>query len=181
MPPLQGLLLHVAGKTFAFRANIELTFGVRTGYILDGSGSTWTAIASSILGEDNPFGDFGFRQGIYLDLGGGEHMFEMEAEGFAGSDLAFGGVAGEDVLTQASVLDNAIAETQIDSFSPATIEFGEYSATGRFAPLSVVIESPRSTVDYQNSPSTFDVNMIFLEAASFDEGVFMDALKLSGR
>lgn len=177
--PLQGLILHVGGKQFVFRASVELTVGVRTGYILDGSGSTWTAIASTILGENSPFGDFGFRQGIFLDLGGGEHIIQMEAQGFEGSDLAFGGVAGADPLTQAGVLENAVVETQIDSFSPATIEFGEYSANGRFKPLSVVIEDPRITRD-SRSAATFDVNMTFLEAASFDDAAFMDALSMTG-
>lgn len=177
--PLDGLILSIGGQTFTFKS-CEVTSGVRTGYILDGSGSTWTAIFSDILGESNLFGeDFGFRQGIYLDLGGGEHIVELEATGWEGSNLPFGGVGGQDPSTQMNVLENVLVETQIDSVSPATIEFGEYSSGGMFSPLNVVVEGPRITRS-QRSPSTFDIEMVFIETASFESGVFADALRMTG-
>lgn len=178
MPPLQGVILQAGGNTFSFRGDLEVNVGVRTGYILDGSGSTWTALFSEFL-NDIPGFDVGLRQGIFLDLGGGEHIIEVEAKAWTGSDLAFGGAAGADPVTQMGVLENTLVETQIDSFSPATIEVGEFSSQGRYSPLSVVIEGPRishSTVE----PSTIDVNFVAIETATFDSDTFMDALSLTG-
>lgn len=178
MPPLQGAILRAGGKTFALRAEGEISTGVRTGFILDGSGSTWTSVFSELL-NSFPGVDVGLREGIHLDLGGGESMVEIEAESWRGSDLPWGGVSGADPLTQMDVLKKTLRDTQIHSFNPATLEYGEFSGPGRYAPLSVVVESPRVTHN-TDEPGTIDVSMICLETATFDEDAWLDALALTG-
>lgn len=178
MAPLNGLILQTGGKTFAMKGNLEISAGVRTGFILDGSGSTWTALFSDWL-NDIPGFDVGMRQGIFLDLGGGEHIVEVEATGWTGSDLAWGGVSGADPITQLNVLEKTLVSTQIDSFSPATIEFGEFSSQGMYSPLNVVVEGPRMTHSTQKVGSV-DVTMVFIETATFDTGAFLDALARTG-
>ena len=178
MPPLQGAILEAGGKRFALSAEAEITAGVRTGFILDGSGSTWTSLFSQIL-NSFPNVDVGMREGIHLDLGGGESMVEIEASGWLGSDLDWGGVAGEDPLTQMGVLQQTLRDTQIDSFRPATLEYGEFSVPGRYSPISVVVESPRVTYDTEQ-PGMIDVSFVALETASFEDSAFADAVTRVG-
>ncbi|WP_273835113.1 hypothetical protein [Halococcus sp. PRR34] len=178
MAPLQGVILEAGGKRFAMKAEAEITSGVRTGFILDGSGSTWTSIFSSIL-NSFPGVDVGMREGIHLDLGGGESMVEIEAQSFMGSDMAWGGVSGASPLTQMSVLQQTLRDTQIDSFRPATLEWGEFSGPGQFSPMNVVVESPRITYN-TDTPGIIDVSMIALETATFDADAFADAVTRVG-
>lgn len=177
MAPLQGVILRAGGKTFALRGEAEITAGIRTGFILDGSGSTWTSYFSEIL-NSFPGVDVGLREGIHLDLGGGESMVEVEATGWMGSDLSWGGAAGAEPLTQMSVLQKTLRDTQIDSFRPATLEWGEFSAPGQHSPLNVVVESPRVTYDAER-PGIIDVSFIALETASFDND-FIDSVTRVG-
>lgn len=177
---LNGAILHVGGSSYALHGNLEISAGVRTGYILDGSGSTFTAIFKSLIESGNSlFSGADQRKGIYLDLGGGEHVVEIEFKGWEGSDLAFGGATGEDPITQVNELEHALVTTQIDSFRPAQLEYGEWSSSGKYNPIDVAVEGPRFTHSAEN-PSTFTGEMVCISVATFDSGVYGDALSLLG-
>lgn len=176
--PLNGAILHVGGQSFEMSGNVEITGGVRTGYILDGSGSTFTAVFQSLIESGNSiFGGMDQRKGIYLDLGGGERIVEIEFQGWQGSDTLWAGAAGENPITQMNILERALVSTQIDSFRPATLEYGEFSSSGRFSPVEVAIEGPRLTKTYE-SPSTFNGTMVCIAVATFDDETYADALSL---
>jgi hypothetical protein len=77
------------------------------------------------------------------------------------------------------VFQRTLRSTQIDSFRPATLEYGEFSGPGRYSPLSVVIESPRVTYS-TDKPGTIDVTFVALETASFEGSAFADAVTRVG-
>lgn len=177
---LQGAILTVDGDSFAMHGNISLSAGIRTGYILEGTGDTWTAIWKSLVEATDLPVDWEFREGIYLDLGGGAHVVEIEFKGWKGSNLAWGdGYSDADPITQLNVLEQKLVETQIDSFRPAILEYGEYSPSGMFEPLEVAVEGPRFTHS-ADDPSTFTGEMVCIAVAAINSEVFGDALKMLG-
>ena len=177
--PLNGAILHIGGQSFELSYNAEITANVRTGYILDGSGDTFTSIFQSLAESSGLFEEWSLREGIYLDLGGGERVVEIEFENWSGSDILWGDAAGESAMTQMDVLHNALVTTQIDSFRPATLEYGEFSRNGRYDPMDCAIESPAVNYDVER-PSSVTGNITAIAVATFDEGVYGDALSLLG-
>lgn len=177
---LNGAILHVGGRAYAMHGGISISAGVRTGYILDGSGSTFTAIFQSLIESGNSlFSGIDQRKGIYLDLGGGEHIVEIEFQGWEGSDLAWGNSTGAAPITQVNELERQLVTTQVDSFRPATLEYGEWSSSGQYSPISVAVESPRFEHS-ADSPSTFTGEMVCISVATFDSETYGDALSMLG-
>ena len=167
---------------FEFTSNVSVTPQIRTGFLLGGAGSSINSVLSGLYEEatgEQLQGD-GKRQGFYLDLGAGEHAFEVRVDQYAPGDTdQWGATAdtgvqdgtsatGGDAYRQAFVFDRYVTLSTPDSVTPATLHVGEYAANGAYAPLDVVIESPQLTVDTEN-PGTLTGSMTFLEAASFDD------------
>lgn len=70
----------------------------------------------------------------------------------------------EDAVQLAQEIGHQLSYTEIDSRSPAILEFGEYSTAGRYSPMSVTIdelESPNDIGERQSSVRiTFDCREI---------------------
>ena len=141
--------LTIGGETFEFEKNISITTGVRTGFLVGGSGSTLTSVVTSFLDDGNPFNGSGEqRAGLFLDLGGGVRTVQIESQTFMGNDDQFGGEGGADEWAQADELMHAIETTQIDSRGTATLEYGKYG--DEYPAMSVIIEEPTVTLDTEN-------------------------------
>ena len=143
---------------FELYGNLELTVGVRTGYLVGGqTGSTANAIISDIVGQQEAN-----RRPFYLDLGGGARTVEARFRGWEGAEDDDGNpvqwgntgnagsptkadATGADPLTQIDVLMRYLTEAEIDSRNPATLEYGEYSTSGLYSPLDVAVEGPQFT------------------------------------
>lgn len=149
MAPLQKAILtiesEIGGGTitgeFHMEGDIEITAGIRTGYLLGGTGSQ---VVGFLSGEASEF-RFGF---------GGPQFWEINFRGWEGSDLKWGDsgsggtptdATGEDPLSQMDVLMEYMAKSNMDSGQPATLEYGEYSDQGRFSPQTVSPEQPQMT------------------------------------
>lgn len=127
--------------------NVEITTGIRTGYVVGGRGSTVNAIYSDYLGDGQSA-----RQGLYFDLGGGADFIQLKFSQWKGSDDQWGNdstagltqasATGQDPISQIDVLKKYLTVGQIDSRNPATLEYGEYSSSGVYSPKEVAIESP---------------------------------------
>ena len=185
---------------FEMSHDLRVAFNTRTGFILGGSGSTLIDIMTDLY--EDVTGDTwegqGRRQGFYLDLGGGEHVVEVECQVSAGSDNQWGTGDGDPVtdatgahpMEQIQLLDNVLQAAEIDS-RPApgdgsypeghrgTLSIGRYSADGPYAPLAVAPEEPQTNFDSEQESATATVDISFVDI--FTLGDSTDAAKEDAR
>lgn len=162
---------------------------IRTGYILAGFGSQgygiFTSLADLLTGGGTPK-----RKGVHLDLGGGQHAFEITFQGWegakdtAGNNLQWGSSATEDAVTENGVVVSATGQDpitqmqcfmnylrvgQTDSRRPARFTWGEYSSGGLIPNsnadnhLEVAIESPRLGQAARSPQGSFDGSLTLVE------------------
>lgn len=177
MTPLQKAILTIESEIngssvtgeFHLKGDVEITGGIRTGYLIGGKGSQ---AIGALTGEASEF-HFGF---------GGPQFWEVSWKSWEGSTLQWGDsgsggtdtdATGEDPLTQMDVLLEYMANSNLDSGQPATWAYGEYSSGGRYSPQLVVPESPKITRAADDG-SWMDGNMTLLSTKPGDE--IVDAL-----
>lgn len=146
--------LEIGPGTFEMAGNLTVTPSIRTGYLVEGQGSTIWSWASEATGGDDK------RAGVYLEAGGGAHIVEIEFDGWKGSqdsagnplqwgDTGNGGTeldaTGERALAQIQCLTEYLNRYNISSLNRATLSFGERSPSGKYDPLKVAIEGPTMT------------------------------------
>ena len=167
-------------------SNGRLEHVTRTGFVLDGVGSTLIDTLSDVFGEftDADISGEGARAGVYTDLGGGQHVIRLETELTTGASYQWGDgsgtrwdATGEDVRTQMQLFDRVMQLVEIDSRPghKATLSVGEYSTGGDWDELRVVVEQPEEVIDYERESSTGTFSATFIEAYPIDKAV--DALK----
>ncbi|SIR99662.1 hypothetical protein SAMN05421858_5050 [Haladaptatus litoreus] len=173
---LHKAVLTIGGKEFHLEKNISISTGVRTGFLVGGSGSTLMSVVTSFLDDGNPLNASGEqRSGMFIDLGGGVRMVQIEAHSYEGNANPFGGSGGADPWTQADELVHAIETTQIDSRGTATLEYGEYSSGGKYGPIPVVIEEPTVQLDAERGQIA-EFSLTCLKAADLTDIDFSDAI-----
>lgn len=174
---------------FVIKSNVTIAMETRTGRI-GGSGrlSRVNAVVTDYLDSqtDQSFAGDGKRQQFRLDLGSGEHVIEVNFQGFEGSshqwgDTGDGGTSadatGEHVNRQMELVDRYLQMCEIDSRPghTATLEVGNYSTDGYYEPLVVAPEQPRVEFDATEQSSTFDGSLTFVEIASLSNPFDADA------
>lgn len=140
--------LTIGGDEFHLKKNIEITTGVRTGFLVGGSGSTANHVFHDLVDDEdflNNSTSEGMRAGVHIDEGGGVRMVQIEFQTYEGNSDQFGNATGEDVFTQADELIHTIETTEIDSRFPATLEYSTYE-DGHRGPIDVVFEEPMMTL-----------------------------------
>lgn len=166
----------------AAEGRYSLTESIRTGYLIDSGFDNVVSIYNQLTENDAPL-----RQGVHLDLGGGEHAVELEFENPGESTTPDGTVAqwGSSVDTadgpnphtatgaakeqQMAVLMNYLRKGRTDSFTPATLQFGEIHPGGFLEDsLDVAIEQPNTTLT-NDSPSRFDVAITFVATSDIKQ------------
>lgn len=172
---------------FHLVGNLEIAESMRTGYLVSGRGSTVNAVTSSLLADGEAK-----RKGFYLDLGGGQHAFEIQFTGWRGatyedadgnrvnaqwgntgdtSEVTVGDATGAEPLTQVQILMNYLRKGEIDSRNPATLQVGQYNPDGVLEDaVDVVVEGPRASHAARDH-STFDGTMTLIEAESLQNNV----------
>jgi len=128
--------------------DVEVAPSLRTGYLIGGRGSTVNNIISQFAGQGESK-----RKGFFYEAGGGAHTVELNVTQWEGSTDTWGdpdkpvgskaNATGEKAISQVDVLMQYLITANIDSTSPATLEYGEYSQQGRYSPLDVVVEGPQ--------------------------------------
>jgi len=173
---------------FEMAGNLMVRPRVRTGFLLNGRGSTVNSIISSSLDD----GKLSFldgpertskRRGFYLDLGGGQMTWDIEFRGWDGARDADGvplqwgndaepgrtmaSATGQGPQTQMDVLMRYIASGTADSRDPAILEVGEYSEAGLYEPQQVALEGPAATRRSETSDG-YDGTMTCIAVADLD-------------
>lgn len=160
----------VESGVFELAGDVSIDLGVRTNFVVNGLGATINSIFSETVGDGESK-----RQGLWIDLGGGVEEYTISFNGWEGSSRQWGDgtsnaaadATGEDPMTQVSVLQKYLIVGEFDSRGAATLEWGEFSSSGEYSPIDVVIEDPSLSVDFSEgeSRSTFDGSITCLSAA----------------
>lgn len=161
--------------TFVFPSDIVVEFEVRTEEFFQSEG-TLSAMASVVLDliddeTDAELGE-GIRQELSFDAGAGIHAITLDFSGYTGSTHRWGATGdggsqidatGEDLHAQMAVFDRFLNAARIDSTNPAILEVGEYSESGRYAPLRVVPENPQVRFDSTEESSVYEGSVTWVE------------------
>ena len=166
---------------FTMVGNLEIQEVVDPQPILDNAAGNISSVIESILNA----GEAG-RRGVFVDLGAGAHVFEINFIGWEGAEidgtsvqwgntgdsgiLTEADATGADATTQMQVFHRYLLAGTFDSFSPARLYVGEY-ADGTYgspgiysdhAPLKVMIQTNRGVRTSEN-PKTFDGSIQLIE------------------
>ena len=163
---------------FMMQSNASWSEQVEIGYILGGAGSQVNAVFQNLTGGSE------LRKGVFVDIGGGSHIMEIQFTGWTGavdedgnnlqwgntgndSTLTVSDATGAEPLEQIAVLNRYLLKSLHGSFKPATLYAGEYADgtygdNGIFDPMKVAIQSPRQT-HQAGDYSTYDGSMTCVE------------------
>jgi len=176
---------------FILAGNLNIAPSFRTGFIIGGRGSLINNVIQQVSGDGN--GEKG--QGIFIDLGDGAHVIEVEFRGWKGAqvpsgydadgkptgfepaqwgntgdetELTYADATGAHPQTQVNVLEQYLRNLRIDSSQTATLQYGEFSTDGMYGPLDVVLEGPQMTRASEDA-SSFDGSLTLIEAAAIED------------
>lgn len=164
--------------TFVLDGNIDISPFIRTGDLIGPTGSSVGAIVDLATGDDQNRG--GFR----LDAGGGALGVEVSFVSWEGSSNQWGNTGlgssagdatGDGVFRQLSVFIRYLDRGTFDSLGAATLEWGEYSASGDYAAMSVAPEEPRLTFNAEEETSTVDGSVTLISTRSISQAAVSEA------
>jgi len=174
--------------TFEFIGDLTITISQSKNYVIETAG-TASQVSAAIGEYFDTGGSVGLgdtkRKTFAVDAGGGAHQVEIDAVAWSGSPGQWGATGDDSQVTavdatgapadrQLFVLDRALSVATVDSRTPATLEVGEYSQDGLYAPLDVLVEQPSGVFNPEQSTSTIDESLVCVE--TLDLGTAVDAL-----
>lgn len=173
---------------FEFIGDLTITVKQTRSYLIETAGTA--SQVSAVIGEyfdSSPSVDAGEtkRKTFAVDAGGGAHQVEIDARAWSGSDGQWGNTGddsqvtatdstGADADRQLFTLDRYLSVATVDSRTPATLEVGEYSESGLYGPLDVLVEQPSGVFNPEQSTSTIDESLVCTETINLGNAV--DAL-----
>jgi len=129
---------------FEMYGDVEVTEGVLFNFPVGGRGSALFGVAQKIVDGNNAQ-----RAGFTIDVGGGQHLFEISFRGWEGAkdrdgnDLQWGddsspgltttSATGQHPTSQVNVFMHYLTIGTYDSAGPARLTFGEYSSGGVYS------------------------------------------------
>lgn len=173
--------------TFEMVGNATVGEEVQVDYQLGGAGDTVNSIVQEYL-----FDKQHRRRGVFLDLGAGSHIFEIDFNGWEGAvdqdgnPLKWGDgsgslpadATGEDPLTQMQIFNQYLRTGTTDSLNPATLKIGQYHPDGALDDkLDVAVQGPKH-VHAAEDYSTFDGTVTCVEVERLD--IAIDVLERLG-
>jgi hypothetical protein len=156
------------GQVFRATQNTEITVSRNSSYLFNG-GRSALALFERFVGDGGADGVAdGLDQSVYLGTGAASKTIRLRFTQSVGSGESWGtATAAGSAVTKRDALVRAV-ETQTISSEPgqtATLEWGEYSSGGKYAPKNVVIGDMDLPVDATDEASSFTGTIECLEAA----------------
>jgi hypothetical protein len=177
-----GFLLTLPnGDQFEATTNIDSTLRTESQFVFNGLGNSLALFEQFVAQDNGAAGSAdGLKQSMFLGSGAGSHAFQFDFESYEGEPgTTWGGVAdGASMETRRDTLDHALNTVRIDSDNTATLATGEYSSSGKYDPVDVVVQEADLSVNYQQETSVMNGRITFLEA--FDVGDVNTATDLTG-
>ena len=175
---------------FVMDANLRLGHQQRTGYLIEGGSNVidvLTDLLEDVAGTEQP--SDGKGQQFLIDLGGGEHVTEIEGQISKDSSNRWGTGDGHAVWDQTGakphkqiqLLDRVLQLAEIDSRGApadsydypdghaAQLSIGMYGE--EFPAMNVAPEQPEVSFDAEQESSTATVSMACVELASLGTAV----------
>jgi hypothetical protein len=152
------------GAAFEASVNITSQIAQEPVYLFEGGRN-----ATALFGEASNSDQSG---AVYAGTGATIRTFEIQFAQYEGSTDEWGPLdtAQEHAMeTYRDVFDDALEQVQITSQDPATLEQGEYSASGRLHPVTVVVLNSELTVDYTQETSLMTGTLRLGDAADLRE------------
>lgn len=176
---------------FKLVGDVQVAEQVQIDYVASNKGQKINAIlrgTDQLTEEDLPTADR--RQGIWIDVGAGSHIYEIQFTGWEGAvdgndnpvqwgntgnpdNLTKADATGSDVMNQIQIFNRYLLRGTTDSVNPATFHVGQYRPGGLYEPLEVAIQGPKHVRNSQ-SPQTFDGTFTVVALESVED--FKDAL-----
>lgn len=169
---------------FHLVGDVSISQEVQKDFIFDNTASGLVSLVADLEGFE-----LESRKGLYLDIGAGAHVHEIEFRGWEGATdgngdaVPWGDGSGtfpadatqDDPLRQLQCFNRYLQLSTTDSFNPATLHVGEYSDGthgdgGAFDPLNVAVQGPRNTRTAEDY-STFDGTFTAIEVLTLDQAI----------
>jgi hypothetical protein len=161
-----GFLLTLPdGTEFASKTEVETTLEQDIQYIFNGFRESLSLIENYITDDRGGPGE-GMGQAVTLGSGARIQRITVEFEHNIDSSEPWGSTsAGESAVTKRDALNRSLETLVIDSGSPATLAWGEYSDTGQYAPKAVALTNSRLPSGLGQGASSFRGTLEFVEVA----------------
>lgn len=165
-------LTFPGGATFVAKSDIEVSHQTETQWLFSGFDTT-TAAFQNWFDSGGKSGRASSKMSTVREgIGAGVHRISIRFVQFEGSDESWGDADPEDsARTKLETLNRAITEDSPTSSNPATYQGGEYSASGKYAPIDVVIETADLPYDVGENASSFSGTLTLLDAVDLRENV----------
>lgn len=178
---------------FVLAGDLEISMNFRTGYVIGGRGAAINSVIQQYAGD----GEAENGQGFFVDLGSGAHVIEINFRGWKGAEVpasydsndkpdswepaqwgntgdasskTYADTTGAHPLSQINCLEQYLRHLKIDSASPASLQYGEFSPSGLYEDsLDVVLEGPQFTRTSDQPTPTFDGTLTMIEAAAIQD------------
>jgi len=152
------------GTTFVGTKNISVTESQQPFWLFDGAKRLRTLGEAAGLVESD-------TSQAFVGSGSRVRTFTVEFVQFEGSTDSWGDAASsDDVLVKLNEFGNELANADVDSTNPATLEYGEYTSGGTHSALTVVPGEVTLPAEFgvEQSATTARPTIQWLDAADLD-------------
>lgn len=157
-----------SGETFVSTTEVETTLDQDVQFLFDGANQILALFEQYIQNGPGGPGD-GLGESAFLGSGARVQRITVEFERNIDSSESWGeSSAGDPAVSQRDTLNRALETVSLDSTKTATLAWGEYSETGKYAPKDVVLEQSTLPSGLEQGASSFRGTLDFLEAADFE-------------
>jgi hypothetical protein len=166
------------GAVFEFPYDVQVSYGVQAQFQAQSNVAATAFQQLFDSGGQDGRGD-SLKQGAFLSIGSGVHTVEIRFNQFTGSGAQFGGADPDaTAITKLQTLNRALTTQRIDSTNPAEFAHEEYSASGQYDPIPVVVNEYDLTQDRAEQTSTISGTMTLIESTDLGEAI--DAVNRTG-
>jgi len=156
--------------TFVGRGNIVVNYQLTNDYLLNPGGAVAASFNAFVKNGGQGKAD-GYGQNPYLapiPL----HRIEVRFDTWEGDTAQWGDANSDDSrLVKLQTLDYELNHRLVSSRNLAIFEHGEYSSSGKYNPLPVVVKDSNLTADTTEGPSRGQANITLLEAMDAQESI----------
>lgn len=170
---LTGFKLTLPDSTvFRVSSEVSVSHGTQALFLVDGRQQFVTAIEQFFNNGGQPNKGDSLMQGIFAGVGAGIHTITVTFTQFEGSADNWGSAAsGDGPVKKMQTLNREITTQNIGSQSPADLEVGEYSSSGTYDPIPVVISESDLTFEPAEQSSGFTGTLTFIEATDVTDAI----------
>lgn len=173
--PLSGVRFELPdGRVYRMTSNVETTMEQTWQWLFNGGQQAlalYEQFASDNGGQSGRAD--GLKQSAAIGAGAGRHVIQVQSIQYTDSGDEWGDTSPSDAaITKRDELNQALNTVRISSDNVALLEAGEYSASGEYDPLPVVVlQSSLGVSATDDGVGVVTVELELLEAADISEAI----------